>query len=255
TTVVPGQIYNPYTSGNPNTGRDPFQCDTSGNPIAPNANGTQTAGTPCNKIPAALLSLAGGRIASRMVSPDIANQLVNNVAGNPAGDQTWDLNARTIEFRVDHQFTQNFRMTESFYWGHRPSIRNCGEVAGCVTQFDGATEPQKNTSYYGNGFYQRITTHHAHTQFDWVISSNLLNHTTIAWDRWFMGGNPLSAGVGWPSLLWSGTPGETLQPQGVGGLVGQDAGPPEIDFSGDGVLAGRNGQEYNQLGQYGWGKF
>jgi hypothetical protein len=255
TTVVPGQIYNPYTSGNPNTGRDPFQCDVSGNPIAPNANGTQTAGTPCNKIPAALLSLAGGRIASRMVSPDIANQLANNVAGNPAGDQTWDLNARTIEFRVDHQFTQNFRMTESFYWGHRPSIRNCGEVAGCVTQFDGATEPQKNTSYYGNGFYQRITTHHAHTQFDWVISNNLLNHTTIAWDRWFMGGNPLSAGAGWPSLLWSGTPGETQQPQGVGGLVAQDAGPPEIDFSGDGVLPGRNGHEYNQLGQYGWGKF
>ena len=146
-------------------------------------------------------------------------------------------------------------MTESFYWGHRPSIRNCGEVAGCVTQFDGATEPQKNTSYYGNGFYQRITTHHAHTQFDWVISSNLLNHTTIAWDRWFMGGNPLSAGAGWPSLLWSGTPGETQQPQGVGGLVAQDAGPPEIDFSGDGVLPGRNGHEYNQLGQYGWGKF
>ena len=123
------------------------------------------------------------------------------MAGNPAGDQTWVLNARTIEFRVDHSFTPNFRMSESFYWGHRPSIRNCGEVAGCNTPFNGETEPQKNDTYYGNGFYQRIATQHAHTQFDWIVRNNLINHTTIAFDRWFMGGNPLSAGVGWPAKL------------------------------------------------------
>src|SRR5207253_3521537 len=85
--------------------------------------------------------------------------------------------------------------------GHRTSNRNCGEVAGCSTQFDGATAPEKNNTYYGNGFYQRIATQHTHTQFDWIIRNNLINHTTIAWDRWFMGGNPLSAGVGWPELL------------------------------------------------------
>src|SRR6266700_2510223 len=33
-----GQIYNPFSSGNPTTGRDPFMCDSAGNPIAPNAN-------------------------------------------------------------------------------------------------------------------------------------------------------------------------------------------------------------------------
>ena len=109
-----------------------------------------------------------------MVHPDRPGNAFN-VAGNPAGDQTWLLNARTIEFRVDHSFTPNFRMSESFYWGHRPSIRNCGEVAGCTTQFSGETEPQKNTNYYGNGFYQRIATHHTHTQFDWIIRPNLLN--------------------------------------------------------------------------------
>src|SRR5437879_8810399 len=81
--------------------------------------------------------------------------LFNNVAGNPAGDQTWLLNARNIEFRVDHNFTPNFRMSETFYWNHRPSIRNCGEVAGCTTQFDGGTSPQKNTNYYGNGVFLR----------------------------------------------------------------------------------------------------
>jgi hypothetical protein len=249
-----GQIYNPFSSGNPSTGRDPFVCDSAGNPVTPAANGTQpqAGNTPCNIIPTSLISVAGSRIASRMVSPDRAG-LFNNVAGNPAGDQTWLLNARNVEFRVDHNFTPNFRMSETFYWNHRPSIRNCGEVAGCTVQHDGQTSPQLNTNYYGNGFYQRIVTHHAHTQFEWIIRNNMSNHSTIAWDRWFMGGNSLSAGAGWPNILWSGTPGATAQPQGVGGLVAQDAGPPLIDFSGDGAL-GRGG-EYNSLGTYGWGKF
>ncbi|PYX28997.1 MAG: hypothetical protein DMG77_14045 [Acidobacteria bacterium] len=241
-----GQIYNPFSTAT-NPQRDPFMCDGALNPITPNPDGTQTGGTPCNKIPTSLISGASSRIAALMVHPDRAG-IGNNVAGNPAGDQTWLLNARNIEFRVDHNFTPNFRMSETFYWNHRPSIRNCGEVAGCTTQFDGEKSPQKNTNYYGNGFYQRIVTHHTHTQFDWIIRNNLVNHSTIAWDRWFMGGNPLSAGAGWPNILWNGLPGAT-QPQGVGGLVTQDAGPPLIDFGGD------NHPEYNSLGTYGWGKF
>jgi hypothetical protein len=201
---------------------------------------------PGNIIPAddPNLSTVASRVAALMVHPDRPG-IRNNVAGNPAGDQTWLLNARVIEFRVDHSFTPNFRMSESFYWGHRPSIRNCGEVAGCTTQFDGATEPQKNTSYYGNGFYQRITTHHTHTQFDWIIRPNLLNHTTIAWDRWFMGGNPLSAGAGWPQILWAGTPGESIA--AGGGLLDGTGGPPLLDFQGN--------IGYNHLGDGGWGKF
>jgi len=256
----PSQVlYNPFSSGNGATGRDPFFCDSAGNPVTPNANGTQpqAGNTQCNKIPTQLVSTAASRIAGLMVSPDRVapgDGVGFNVAGNPAGDQTWLLNARNLEFRVDHNFTPNFRMTETFYWNHRPSIRNCGEVGGCTVSHDGETSPQLNTNYYGNGFYQRIVTHHAHTQFEWIIRNNLSNHTTIAWDRWFMGGASLSAGAGWPKILWTGTPGETLQPQGVGGLVAQDAGPPQIDFSGDLSLSGRTA-EYNTLGTYGWGKF
>jgi Carboxypeptidase regulatory-like domain/TonB dependent receptor len=194
---------------------------------------------PGNIIPATdpNLSSVAAKIAALMVHPDRVGTAFN-VAGNPAGDQTWVMNARNIEFRVDHEFTPNFRMSESFYWNRRPTIRNCGEVAGCKTQFNGETAPEKNSTYYGNGFYQRISTIHAHTQFDWIIRPNLLNHTTIAWDRWFMGGNPLSAGVGWPTLLWGAN---------HGGLLDNTAGPPEIDFGGN--------IPYNSIGDYGWGHF
>jgi hypothetical protein len=233
-----GEIYDPstFTTVGGISVRDGFGFDpVTGLPIAGQAN----------IIPSAQFSTVASRVAALMVRPDRAG-FNNNVAGNPAGDQTWLLNARTIEFRVDHSFTPNFRMSESFYWGHRPSIRNCGEVAGCTTQFSGETSPEKNTSYYGNGFYQRIATHHTNTQFDWIIRPNLLNHTTIAWDRWFMGGNPLSAGAGWPGILWAGTPGESNS-LGNGGLLDQTAGPPLLDFAGN--------IPYNSLGQYGWGKF
>jgi len=237
--IYKGEIFDPATTPtDPNAPavRTGFGFDpTSGLPIAGQAN----------IIPADRISTVASRVAALMVHPDRAGNAFN-VAGNPSGDQNWLLNARTILFRVDHAFNPNFRMSESFYWGHRPSIRNCGEVGGCVTKFDGETEPEKNTDYYGNGFYQRIATHHAHTQFEWIIKPNLLNHTTIAWDRWFMGGNPLSAGAGWPNILWTGTNGANNS-LGEGGLLDQTAGPPQLDFQGN--------IPYNTLGTYGWGKF
>ena len=115
-------------------------------------------------------------------------------------------------------------MSHTFYWNRRPSIRNCGGVGGCTTEFSGESEPEKNTSYIGEGFYQRISTHHAHQQFDWVIRDNLLNHSTVAYDRWFMGGNSLSAGADWPQTLWGAN---------QGGLVDTTAGPPVMTFGGN----------------------
>jgi hypothetical protein len=218
--IYSGQIFNPATTRMVNgvPVRDPY---------------------PANRIPVTdpLRSQVAAKIAALMVHPDRPGTAFN-VAGNPAGDQTWLLDARNIEFRVDHGFTPNFRMSHSFYWNHRPSIRNCGEVAGCTTEFDGETEPQKNTSYYGNGFYQRISTQHAHQQFDWIIRDNLLNHSTVAYDRWYMGGNSLSAGAGWPQQLWGAN---------HGGILDTTAGPPLINFAGN--------TPYNSLGQYAWPNF
>jgi hypothetical protein len=204
--IFNGQIFNPATTRLVNgvPVRDPY---------------------PNNVIPGndPLRSQVAARVAALMVRPD-REGISNNVAGNPAGDQTWELNARNILGRVDHNFTPNFKMSHTFYWNRRPSIRNCGGVGGCTTEFSGELEPEKNTSYIGEGFYQRISTHHAHQQFDWVIRNNLLNHSTIAYDRWFMGGNSLSAGAGWPQRLFGAN---------QGGLVAQDAGPPVFGFAGN----------------------
>ncbi len=202
--IPDGQIYDPTTTRTVNGVpiRDPF---------------------PGNRIPASMFSTVAGRIVPLMVRPDRPG-LSFNVAGNPSGDQTWIADFRTIMFRVDHQWNDKFKTATSFFWPHRPAIRNCGEVQGCVSQFDPRVSPEKNDQYIGNGFVQRIATHHATQQFDYIIRNNLLYHATVSWDRWFMGGTPISAGVNWPDKLW-GTD--------RSGLVDKTAGAPNMTFTGN----------------------
>jgi len=222
--IFEGQVFDPLTTrlANGIPVRDPF---------------------PSNIIPAnhPLRSVVASRIIPLMVSPD-RDTLTNNVAGTAIPGQTWELDARNILARVDHNFTANFRSSTSFYWNRRPSVRNCGEVAGCTVEFDPETQSAQNTDYYGNGFFQRISTHHAHQQFDWIIRDNLLNHATVAYDRWFMGGNHLAAGANWPQRLWEGTGAPN------GGIVDTTAGPPVIGFAGGGI-------GYNWIGGAGWPRF
>lgn len=202
--ILSGQIYDPTTTRLVNNipVRDPF---------------------PGNRIPASLRSNVANQLVPLMVRPDRAGTALN-VAGNPAGDQTWIGDFRTLVFRVDHQWSDKFKTNTSFFWPKRPAIRNCGEVGGCVTQFDARVSPEKNDQYIGNGFYQRIATQHATQQFDYVIKNNLLYHATVSWDRWFMGGTPLSAGVGWPDKLWGAD---------KSGILDKTAGPPNMTFTGN----------------------
>ncbi|MEO8371452.1 MAG: TonB-dependent receptor [Candidatus Solibacter sp.] len=176
-----------------------------------------------NLVPAQLRSSVANKLVPNMVRPDRPGTALN-VAGNPSGDQTWIGDFRTIVTRVDHQWTDKFKTNTSFYWPFRPAVRNCGEVGGCNAPFDARISPEKNDTYLGVGFVQRIATHHATQQFDYVIKNNLLYHATVSWDRWYMGGTPLNAGVGWADKLW-GTD--------RSGLVDKTAGLPVFSFTGN----------------------
>jgi hypothetical protein len=202
-----GQIFNPATTRTVNgvPVRDPY---------------------PGNIIPAGdpLRSVVAARYAALMVHPDRPG-LSNNVAGNPAGDQTWVLDARNILLRLDHNFSPSFKGMVSGYYNNRPSVRNCGGAQGCTVPNDPLSASASNTDYIGEGFTQRIYTAHAHSQWDWIINNNLISHSTVAWDRWYMGGASLSAGANWPERLWGS--------QQRSGLLLGDAGPPQINFAGN----------------------
>ena len=205
--IFQGQIFNPSSTRMVNgvPVRDPY---------------------PGNIIPAndPLRSAVGANYSALMVHPDRPG-LSNNVAGNPAGDQTWELDAHNYMLRLDHSFSPKFKATFSGYYNNRPSVRNCGGAQGCTVSSDPLSDSAANTDYLGEGFTQRIYTTHAHTQWDWIINNNLMSHTVVAWDRWYMGGASLSSGANWPARMWGS--------QQASGLLVGDAGPPQINFAGN----------------------
>lgn len=122
------QIYNPF-SRQPNAAGnfslEPFRCDAAGNPLTPLANGTQPAGTPCNKIPQQLIN----PVARSLVDQYWPNPL------NPASSADGSLNylqpdlvetARyyTNTIRIDHVVSSKQRMFARASWYTRNSDYN-----------------------------------------------------------------------------------------------------------------------------------
>ncbi len=147
------------------------------------------------------------------------------MAGNPSGDQTWIADFRTIMFRVDHQWTDKFKTNHQLLLAassRDPELRR--SAADATPSTIRGYRRKRMTSISATDFFQRIATHHATQQFDYIIKNNLLYHATVSWDRWYMGGTPISAGVDWPDKLW-GTD--------RSGLLDKTAGPPNITFTGN----------------------
>src|SRR5260370_31860819 len=70
-----GQLVNPNaTQGtNANPIAVPFMCDGAGNALPAAANGSQAAGTPCNKIPQSLIDPIGQKLINLYPLPNVNN--------------------------------------------------------------------------------------------------------------------------------------------------------------------------------------
>ncbi len=97
------QLTNPYANQNKKTGEPTnFQCV--GNTTTPEpvqADGSQPAGTPCNIIPAALITHAGAGVAALYPAPNVSGNSGFNYANQPVrrlNEGTWDI-------RFDHNFS------------------------------------------------------------------------------------------------------------------------------------------------------
>lgn len=146
------------------------------------------------------------------------------------------LDVKTWLLRVDHTFNPSLKMSTTFWMNERPSIVGCGGVQACDAKYP-PTQSEKNTDYIGPGYSERVGNRFAHLQFDWIIKPHVFNHTTISYDRWYMGGWGLSAGVGWLSKL------------GIKGL------PPEYDALANMPGIGFSGLiPYSGLGGGGWSR-
>lgn len=183
--VYQGEIYDPATSRTVNgvPVRDGFGFDpTTGSPIPGQAN----------IIPAndPLRSQIAAKLVPLIPPPDISGLVHNAFA--PSGNKY--IRPKTLFVRVDQAFGKNFNMSTSVNANTRPSLRQCANFSeGC-----NFTNP---ATYFGQGFYQDITTRTVHQQFNWIIKPNLFNHTTLSFDRWVLPAKPVSAGQHWVSRL------------------------------------------------------
>jgi Carboxypeptidase regulatory-like domain len=93
-------ITNPYTGGTP------FQCTGTvanpGPPTAVNANGSQVAGVPCAKIPAALVNPLGAALVNLYPLPNANNP---GAAINFINEPVRSLNETKFDIRLDHTFS------------------------------------------------------------------------------------------------------------------------------------------------------
>jgi hypothetical protein len=102
-----GAIYNPYNGAE-------FQCNPNGTPVTPAADGSQTAGTPCNKIPTQFFTNPDG-------SPTIGAKLI---AFYPQPTPGYDVNGANFitepvrkldETKFDIRVDNNFSAADSLF--------------------------------------------------------------------------------------------------------------------------------------------
>jgi carboxypeptidase family protein len=85
---------------NPNVPNAFFQCDASGNPIPSNPDGSQAAGTPCNKIPAGLINPIGHALINLYPEPN-----TNGGTFNYVNSPVRKLDETKFDIRLDHNFS------------------------------------------------------------------------------------------------------------------------------------------------------
>jgi hypothetical protein len=171
-----------------------------------------------NQVP--MESLVASRYIPLIPKPDRDGLSLNSFGG--AGDPNKILDIWAWLLRIDHSFTPNLKTSGTYWMNERPAIRKCGSPGACDVPSDPRKDSTVNDAYISDGFVQRIANRNMHQQFDWVIKPTVFNHTTLSYDRWYMGGWSISDGVGW------------LEKLGIQGLppLANTGGPPHIDFQG-----------------------
>ena len=78
-----------------------FQCNSAGNPLPANADGSQAQGIPCNKIPTGLINNIGQALMNVYPAPNV--NFGNSAAGyNYVNEPVRSLNETKFDVRLDH---------------------------------------------------------------------------------------------------------------------------------------------------------
>lgn len=157
-----------------------------------------------NLIPASQFSTVAKNIQALLPQPTNSSLTNNYLLGPPQAF----LDANTVLARIDHNFTDKFRLSLTNNWTSRPRLLDCNNIGGCVGPI-------------GHPRNQKIDTDTAHLQLTYVLSPSLFTHAVFAYDRWVLPDDyPGLVNQGWASKV------------GIQGIPYQDAGGfPSIGFN------------------------
>jgi len=147
-----------------------FQCDPSGNPLPANANGSQTQGTPCAKVPAGLVNNIGQAMMGLYPTPN-----ANNAAAgfNFISEPVRRLDETKMDIRLDHNFSSTDNAFGRFSYDQAVSY-----VPGGSTGFAEANAFGSNQGIINHG--RQIAIGETH-----VFSPSTVNQASFGYNRIF----------------------------------------------------------------------
>jgi len=161
-------LTNPYSGGR-------FECDNTGNPIAPANDGTQSGGVPCNKIPSQLFDPAG----AKLIQLYPANNAKNTSAGfNFTNAPVRSLNEGEFDVRVDHNFSSKDSVFARFSYDQANSLVPGGSNPTGPTGFAEASPFGSTQNISNHGRNVAISETH-------IFSSNTINVISGGFNRIF----------------------------------------------------------------------
>jgi hypothetical protein len=160
-----GQLSNPF---------DPqfasFKCDGSGNAIPANSDGTQTGGSPCNKIPANMIDPVGQSMMNLYPTPNANNPALGyNFTNVPVRK----LNEGEFDVRLDHNISASDSLFARFSYDQAVSF-----VPGGSPGFAEANAFASTQNILNHGRNAAISETH-------IFSPNDINQITFGFNRIF----------------------------------------------------------------------
>jgi len=120
------QLYNPFSAraDGSRIRRDPFYCDAAGNPTALNANKTQVVGTPCNKLPSALINPISRKFVDTYLPKPTTTGAADGTGNFTQSDLLENIKYLSNTIRIDHVVNEKHRIFGRASWYNRDSDYN-----------------------------------------------------------------------------------------------------------------------------------
>ena len=179
-----------------------FQCDGSGNPLPVNADGSQAAGTPCNKIPTGANGLANpiGQALINLYPRPNANFGVAGASFNFVNEPVRSLDETKFDVRLDHNISTADSVFGRFSYDQASSYVPGGAGPGFLTE----------AGAFGSN--QGIINHARHIAIGetHAFSPMTVNQATVGYNRVFNYITSQGTGTCASAKIGGGIPGANL---------------------------------------------